>query len=209
MKLLVADDHVLIRRGLKQVLAEEFPQAEIQEVGTGQGVLEAVRAQGWDGLILDINLPDKNGIEVLKEVKALQPALPVLVLSLYPEEQYATRAFKAGADGYITKESAPHELVMAVKKALRGEKYVSNSFGQQLAIQLSAGHPLDLHQTLSDREHGVLRLLAQGKTATDIGDALALSVKTISTYRARILEKLHLETTAQLIRYAVDHKLVE
>jgi DNA-binding NarL/FixJ family response regulator len=208
LKILLADDHAIMRKGLKDVLVEGLGQVEVGEAATGQEAVEAVRKQAWDAVVLDINLPDKNGIEVLKEMKALRPALPIIVLSLHPENQYAVRMLKAGAAGYLTKEGAPEQLVAAVRKALAGGKYVSAALAEQLAGSVG-GKPAEPHQTLSDRELEVLCLIAGGKTPTDIADTLALSVKTVSTYRARLLEKLHLKTTADLIRYALDHKLVE
>jgi two-component system invasion response regulator UvrY len=208
LHILLTDDHAIVRKGLKDVLVEGLGQVEVGEAATGREALEAVRKQAWDAVVLDINLPDKNGIEVLKEMKVLRPSMPVVVLSLHPEDQYAVRMLKAGAAGYLTKESAPEQLVSAVRKALAGGKYVSASLAEQLAAGLGtpAAEPL---ATLSDREMEVLCLIARGKTPTDIADSLSLSVKTVSTYRARLLEKLHLKTTADLIRYALDHKLVE
>jgi DNA-binding NarL/FixJ family response regulator len=208
LKILLADDHAIMRKGLKDVLVESLGPVEVGEAATGRDALEAVRKQAWDVVVLDVNLPDKNGIEVLKEMKALRPSMPVVVLSLHPEDQYAVRMLKAGAAGYLTKESAPEQLVTAVHKALAGGTYVSAALAEQLAAGLGtpSAEPL---ATLSDREMEVLCLIAGGKTPTDIADTLALSVKTVSTYRARLLEKLNLKTTADLIRYALDHKLVE
>jgi len=208
LNILLADDHAIMRKGLKDVLVEGLGPVTIGEAATGQEALEAVRKQAWDAVVLDVNLPDKNGIEVLKEMKVLRPSLPIIVLSLHPEDQYAVRMLKAGAAGYLTKESAPEQLVAAVRKALEGGKYVSAALAEQLATGLGtpSAEPL---ATLSDREMEVLCLIAGGKTPTDIADTLALSIKTISTYRARLLEKLKLKTTADLIRYALDHKLVE
>jgi len=209
LKILVADDHALLREGLTRVLTKEFNGVDIQEVGTGQGVLDFVRSQTWDALILDINLPDKNGIEVLKEAKALQPKLPILILSLHPEKQYALRSLKSGASGYLTKESAPEELVVALRQIIQGETYVSARVAGDLVSGLRAEGPTILHQILSDRELQVLCSLARGKTISRVAEDLSLSVNTISTYRARLLEKLNLTTTAELIRYALDHRLVE
>lgn len=209
LKILVADDHALLRAGLTRVLAKEFDGVDVQEAGTGQGVMNFIRAQTWDALILDINLPDKNGIEVLKEVKMLQPKLPVLILSFYPENQYALRSLKSGASGYLTKESAPEELVTALKQILQGGTYVSSRVAGDLVSGLRAEGHTTLHQTLSDREFQVLCLLGRGKTISQIAEHFSLSVNTISTYRARLLEKLNLTSTAELIRYALAHQLVE
>ena len=209
LRILVADDHAIVRQGLKQVLVEEFSQAYIEETSTGQETILAIQQQTWDVLILDIHFPDKNGLDILKEVKGIQPSLPVVVLSLYPEEQYGIRVLKAGGAGYLTKEMAPSELVSAIKKVLDGGRYVSPALAEQMAAYLSPHAHGPLYQVLSDRELEVLRHLGAGKTVTDISDLLALSVKTISTYRARLLEKLSLHSTADLIRYAIDNELVD
>jgi len=209
LKILVADDHALLREGITRVLTKAFNEVDIQEVGTGQGVIDCVRAQPWDALILDINFSDKNGIEVLQEAKTLQPTLPVLILSLYPEKQYALRSLKAGASGYLTKESAPDELVAALQQIMQGGTYVSAKIAGDLVSGLRGEDPTTLHQTLSERELQVLCLLARGKTMSQIAEEISLSVNTISTYRTRLLEKLKLTTTAALIRYALDHRLVE
>ena len=208
LRILIADDHAIVREGLKQVLVEEFSEAHIAETSSGKETLHAIHTQQWDVLILDIHFPDINGLDILKEVKTVQPTLPVVILSLYPEEQYGIRVLKAGGSAYLTKESAPDELVSAVKKVLGGGRYVSPSLAEQLAANLAPHAQWPLHQTLSDRELEVLRNLASGKTVTDISKTLTLSVKTISTYRSRLLEKLHLKTTGDLIRYAVDNGFV-
>ena len=207
--ILVADDHAVVRRGLRQVIAEECGGVVVEEASTGQGALDAVRRQDWAVVVLDINLPDKNGLEVLKDLKAMRPALPVLILSHHAEAEYAARAFKAGAAGYLTKESAPEELAVAIHKVLAGGRYVSPSFSEQLVGLLTGELSALLHHALSDREYQVLCQIAQGKAVSQIADELALSVKTISTYRARLLEKLHLANNAELMRYAFDHRLVE
>jgi DNA-binding NarL/FixJ family response regulator len=206
---LVADDHAIVRRGLRQVIAEACDGAVVEEASTGQGVLDAVQRQNWAVIVLDINLPDKNGLAVLKEVKALRPALPVLILSHHAEAEYAARAFKAGAAGYLTKESASEELAAAIRKVLAGGRYVSPSFAEQLAGHLTGEPGALLHHALSDREYEILCQIARGKAVSQIADELALSVKTISTYRARLLEKLHLANNAALMRYALDQRLVE
>ena len=209
LRILLADDHAIVRQGLKQVLAEEFAQAHIGEASSGQETILAIQEQSWDVLILDIHFPDKNGLDILKEVKGIQPTLPVVVLSLYPEEQYGIRILKAGGAGYLTKEMAPSELVSAIKKVLDGGRYVSSALAEQLAANLAPHGQGPLYHTLSDRELEVLRHLGAGNTVTDISEHLSLSVKTISTYRARLLEKLGLHSTADLIRYAIDNQLVD
>lgn len=207
--MLVVDDHAVVRRGLKQVIADEYDDVFVEEVGTGQGALDSVRRHEWDAVLLDINLPDKNGLDVLKEIKAVRSALPVLILSQHGEEQYAARAYKAGAAGYLTKESAAEELAAAIRKVLSGGRYVSRSFAERLAGHLSGEADAKPHEILSDREYLVLCRIASGKAVSQIADELALSVKTISTYRARLLEKLQLANNAELMRYAIDRRLVE
>jgi DNA-binding NarL/FixJ family response regulator len=209
MKVLIADDHAIVREGLKQIILDTFGDGTIRQAGTGQAALEAVRAEPWDLLILDLNMPDKDGLEVLKDALALRPRLLVIVLSFHPEDQYAVRAFRAGARAYLSKETAPDQLVAAIKTVLAGRKYVSAALAERLVGDLTGEAGRALHEALSDRELQVLRLLGSGKTVSEIADQICLSVKTVSTYRARLLEKLRLTTTAQLIRYALHHKLVE
>ena len=206
---LITDDHPIVRRGVRELLEEEQLCSEISEVRTGEEALEAVRRQPWDLMILDIALPDKHGLEVLKETKLLQPSLPVLMLSLYPEKEFAMRAIKAGASGYLTKQSAPSELLAAVLRVLQGGRYITAALAEQMASVIEAGVDGSLHARLSDRELQVLRLLGQGKSVSVIAEELRLSVKTISTYRARILEKLSCESTGELIRYAIEARLID
>jgi DNA-binding NarL/FixJ family response regulator len=208
-RILVADDHPVVRKGLKQILTEA-PDMEVGgEASTGQEALDKVRAEGWDVVILDISMPGKSGLEVLKQLKRERPGLPVLVLSMHPEDQYAVRALRAGASGYMTKDSAPDELVRGVRKIVQGGKYVSPQLAEKLALDLGTGSQQAPHETLSDREFQVMRLIAAGKTVTEIGEELALSTKTISTYRARVLEKMRMSNNAELIHYAVRNGLVE
>lgn len=212
---LVVDDHPIVRKGVCDLLVQESICLNVVEVGNGTAALDLVRGQTWELLVLDISLPDKHGLEVLKEVKRLRPTLPILMLSLYPEREFAIRALKAGASGYLTKDRAPAELLIAVKEILAGRRYITTSLADQLAASLGAGQPASgqalFHDRerdlLSDREIEVLRLLGQGKTVSAIAGEMALSVKTISTYRVRLLEKLHLLSTADLIRYAIEHRL--
>jgi DNA-binding NarL/FixJ family response regulator len=206
---LITDDHPIVRRGVRELLEEEQLCSEISEVRTGEEALEAVRHQPWDLMILDIALPDKHGLEVLKETKLLQPSLPVLMLSLYPEKEFAMRAIKAGASGYLTKQSAPSELLAAVLRVLQGGRYITAALAEQMASVIETGVDGSLHARLSDRELQVLRLLGQGKSVSVIAEELRLSVKTISTYRARILEKLSCESTGELIRYAIEARLID
>lgn len=208
MRILIADDHPVVRRGLKQILADEYQTLTVGEAQNAQEALRLIGAQSWDIVVLDISMPDKSGLEVLKELKLLRPKLPVLILTSYPEEQYAIRILKAGAQGYMTKESAPEHLVAAIRKVTRGGRYISPGLAEMLAITLSDENGKRLHENLSDREYQVLCMMASGKTVSQIGGELALSVKTISTYRARILEKMQLKTSAELIHYAIRNNLV-
>jgi len=209
MRVLIADDHAIVRRGLKETINESFPQTTFGEAQTAQEAIESVRRQDWDVVILDISMPGKSGLDILDDLKRLRPKLPVLFLSMHPEEQYAKRALKAGAAGYLTKESVPEELKMAVKRVLGGGRYVSATLAEKLAWDLRRGTDAPVHELLSDREFQVLRMIASGKTVKEIASEISLSVKTVSTYRSRILEKTGLRTTAELIRYALQSQLVD
>ena len=208
MKILITDDHAVVRQGLKQILLEEFTRAEFGEATNAQEAIERVWKEPWDVVVLDITMPGRSGLEVLKEIRKSRPKLPVLVLSMHPEDQFAVRILKIGASGYMTKESAPNELVGAVKKVIAGGRYVSPSLAEKMASYLSVDVHTAPHERLSDREFLVLRLIASGKTPTTIAKELALSVKTISTYRMRILEKMNMSNNAQLTHYAIQNQLV-
>jgi DNA-binding NarL/FixJ family response regulator len=208
LRFLIADDHAVVRQGLKQILLEEFPDASFGEATNGAEILGLLKQQEWDVVTLDISLPGRSGLEVLKEAREKRPHLKVLVLSMHPEEQYAVRALKAGAAGYLTKQTAPEELVNAVKKILSGGKYVSAALAEKLASALGAPSDRPPHETLSDREYQVFCLIASGKTTGQIAEELNLSVQTISTYRARVLEKMAMSTNAELTRYAIQNGLV-
>jgi two-component system invasion response regulator UvrY len=210
MKILIIDDHEVVRRGLKQILADAFPSATFGEAATSQEALDKAAAAKWDVLLLDINIPGRNGLEVLEEVHKDQPKIPVLVLSAFPEQDFAIRALKLGAAGYLTKQSASDELHAAVRKALEGGKYVTASLAEKLAARL--GQDLQQtppHEALSNRELQILRMIASGKTIKEIASELSLSEKTIATYRARIAEKLNLTTNVEFTRYALKHNLVQ
>ena len=209
LKVLVADDFPLIRRGVRHLLVEGFQGAKIGEASNFHEMLELLRLKPWDVAVMDISMPGMNGLDALKQVKREFPHLPVLILSMYPEEQYAIRTIKAGADGYLTKSSAPEELVKAIKKVHEGGKYVSAELGEALAFTASLGSEKRPHELLSDREYEVLCLIGSGKTVGEIAVAANLSVTTISTYRARILEKMRMKTNAELARYAIQQGLVE
>jgi len=209
IRILIADDHAVVRRGLKQIITEEPDMAVIGEAQTGQEVLDLVRKQNWDVVVLDITMPGRSGLEVLTELKRQYPRLPVLVLSIHPEDQFAMRVLKAGASGYMTKESAPEELVKAIRKVFKGGKYVSPSLAEKLAFNLEADSEKPLHERLSDREYQVMCMIASGKTLTDIANELSLSVKTISTYRMRILEKMDMKNNVEITRYCIRNHLVD
>jgi DNA-binding NarL/FixJ family response regulator len=209
MRILIADDHAVVRQGLKQILAAEFKQAVFGEAGTGQQALELAWRETWDVLVLDITLPGQNGLDVLKAIKKSRPRLPVLMLSMHPEDQFAVRMLKIGAAGYMTKESAPAELVGAVKKVISGGRYVSPALAEKMAAYLAIDVQTAPHERLSDREFVVLRLIASGKTVSAIAQELSLSVKTVSTYRTRILEKTGMQNSAELTHYAIQNQLVK
>jgi two-component system invasion response regulator UvrY len=209
IKVLIADDHPIVRQGLRQILSEIPDMVVAGEAVNGQEALDQVGAGGWDVLVLDITMPDRSGLDILKELKHQQPHLPVLVLSIHAEEQFAVRLLKAGASGYLTKENAPDELVKAIRKVVGGGKYVSQTLAESLAFSLDVASDRPLHETLSDREFQVMQLMASGKTLTEIAEELSLSAKTVSTYRTRLLEKMNLKTNAEIVRYALENGLVE
>jgi DNA-binding NarL/FixJ family response regulator len=209
MKVLIADDHAVFRRGLKETIGEAFAKVTFGEATTAQETVKLVRQQDWDIVILDISMPGKSGLDILADLRELRPRLPVLFLSMHPEEQYARRSLKSGAAGYLTKDSVPDELKTAVRRVLGGGRYVSATLAEKLAFDLRKGADLPVHELLSAREFQVLRMIAQGKTVKNIADEISLSVKTVSTYRARILEKTDKKTTAELIRYALEAQLVD
>lgn len=208
MKLLIADDHTIVRKGIKQILAEMPEVTRTDEARNGKEVLKNVWENEYDIVLLDISMPGRSGLDILKQLKHDKPALKILVLSMHPEEQYAIRALKAGAFGYLTKESSPNELIEALRRVSAGKKYVSSSLAETLASHLEAKSEKPLHETLSDREYEVMCMIASGKTVKDIAEELSLSVKTISTYRARILDKMGMKNNAQLTHYTIQNGLV-
>lgn len=208
-KILIADDHTIIREGLKQIISETPDMTVADEAIDGHEVLNKALKHDYDVVILDITMPGINGLDVLKQIKAQKPKLPILVLSVHPEEQYAVRTLKAGASGYLTKESAPDELIAAIRKVSVGKKYVSFSLAEKLALELEIDHEKPLHDMLSDREYQVMCMIASGKTVKDIAKELFLSEKTISTYRSRILEKMKMKSNIELTHYAIKHGLVD
>ena len=208
VRVLVADDHALVRKGLQQVIKEQAPDMVVGEAADGEQVLALVQAQEWDVLVLDLGMPRRSGLEILQELRTLRPKLPVLILSAHPEDQYAIRVLKAGAAGYLSKDSALDELVDAIRKAVKGGRYVSAALAEKLALGLSSGLDQLPHETLSDREMTVLLKIGAGQSVSEIADELLLSVKTVSTYRTRILEKMGFSSNADLIRYVIEHQLL-
>lgn len=206
LRILIADDHSIVRRGLKEILTEQFPSAKITEVADTASLLAKIIKEEWDIVISDISMPGRSSLDALPEIKQYAPRLPVLVLSIYPEEQYAIRALKAGASGYLNKDLAPEELINAVRLVLSGRKYITPSIAEKLVDFTVSERPL--HDVLSDREFEVMKLIAAGKSITEIGGTLHLSITTISTYRARVLRKLNVKTNAELIHYAISHRLL-
>jgi two-component system invasion response regulator UvrY len=209
IKIVIADDHAIVREGLKQILADSKDIIVTGDAENGVEAIKLVRKAECDVLLLDISLPDRSGIEVLKQIKKEAPKLAVLMLSMHREDQYAVRSLKAGASGYMNKQSAPNELVDAIRQVASGKKYVSEALAQELASQVGADREVPLHETLSDREYQTFIMIASGKTVGDIADELSLSVKTISMYRSRLLQKMKLRNNAELTHYAIRSELVE
>jgi two-component system invasion response regulator UvrY len=209
MKFLVADDHAIVRKGLVQILSDEFPAAVIKEVSNSREVMEEVGKETWNVILLDISMPGRNGIETLKQIRAEGIKVPVLMLSMYSEEQYAVRVLKAGASGFLNKETATEELLEAVHKVLSGRKYITPSVAEQLIDTIGEREERPAYKLLSDREMQVLQYIAAGKTVSEIAEEVSLSVNTISTYRTRILDKLNLNNNAEITRYALDNNLVK
>lgn len=204
LKIVIADDHSLFRRGVKDLLSDGLGAVTVGECGNAHDLLYMVKQKKWDVVILDIGMPGTTGTDALVQLKRDHPMLPVIMLSMHPEDQYAVRMFKAGANAYLTKASAPEELVTAIKKVLTGGNYVSPSLGEKLVHLFHRGEEQAPHDLLSDREFEVMRLLASGKTVSEVAESLHLGTTTVSTYRTRILEKLHLKNNAELMRYAVE-----
>jgi two-component system invasion response regulator UvrY len=208
LKILLADDHAVVRQGVKQILAEAFLQATFGEARNNHELLNLVVNERWDILVLDLSMPGGNGLEALKQIKHDHPQLPVMILSMFPEDQYAVRTIRAGAAGYLNKESAPEELVQAIRKILHGGHYISSSVAEELVMYAQNDDEQPLHKRLSDREYQVLYLLASGRKVKEISTELSLSAKTVSTYRARLLIKMNMETNAELTHYAIQNGLV-
>ncbi len=207
MNILIVDDHAIVRQGLKQILVESGEAISIKEADCGSDAIRQIRAGEWNVVVLDISLPDRNGIDILKQIKKEYPKIPVLMLSMHEESLYAIRALKAGASGYITKQSAPGELMAAIHQVARGRKYLTATLAEAMADSLGANYERPPHETLSDREYQTFSLIASGKGLTDVAEEMCLSVKTVSVYRARLLEKMKLRNNAELIHYAIKNGL--
>jgi DNA-binding NarL/FixJ family response regulator len=208
-RILIIDDHEVVRAGLKRIIDDQTEPTLFGEAGTPQEAVKLARQQEWDLAILDLSLDGQSGLELLAELKEIRPRLPVLILTMHSEEQYARRAFKAGAAGFVTKDSPQVELVKAINKVLAGGRYVSSALAEKLVVHFQRDSDQPGHESLSNREFEVMRLIAAGKTVSEIAAMLSLSDKTISTYRARVMEKMGMKTNADLTRYAVLHRLVD
>lgn len=209
IRILIADDHAIVREGLKQVVSRTPDLTLTDEASTGGEALQKALENDYDVVVLDISLPDRNGLDVLKDIKAEKPDLPVLILSIHPEEEVAVRALKTGASGYLTKETASDELVAAIRKISSGGEYVTLSLAERIASMLRSGTAGQLHETLSDREFEVMRGIATGKTIKEIAADMCLSPNTVRTYRTRVLQKMRMKTNADIMRYAIEHKLIQ
>jgi two-component system, NarL family, invasion response regulator UvrY len=209
MRILIADDHAIVRKGIRQLLMEEYPSAKIEEVGDSESLIAKTNSENWDVVICDLDMPGRSGLEAMQQIRAMRPKLPVLIMSIYPEEQYARRLLKAGAAGYLSKDAATEDLAKAVRQVLQGRKYISPVVAQIIAADMGQdGGDKPSHESLSNREFEIFKLIASGKSVSEIADKLSLSSATISTHRARILAKMNLRTNAELTRYALDNKLI-
>lgn len=209
LRVLIVDDHPVIRRGVRQILEDAPWIAEVGEASAESEAIEKARGGGWDAIVLDLGLPGRGGLDVLKAIKAEAPRQPVLILSLHPEEQYAVRALRAGASGYLTKEAAPDLLLDAVRRVARGERYISPTLADRLVVELTHDGSRPVHETLSDREYEVFTRIGAGMTVGEIAEALSLSVKTVSGYRANVLQKTGLGNNAAIMKYVLDHRLLD
>jgi two-component system, NarL family, invasion response regulator UvrY len=208
IRILIADDHAIVRRGMKQILLEQYPSAEVAEAGDAETLIAKVIEGGWDIVITDMNMPGRSGLDALHQIRQIDPTLPVLIMSMYPEDQYALRVIKAGASGYLGKETIHDNLVMAIETVRKGKRFITPSIAEKLADAIDTARKSEPHELLSDREFDVFKLLATGKSVTDIAVQLSLSATTVSTYRSRILEKMQMKSNAELARYAVENRLI-
>jgi two-component system invasion response regulator UvrY len=209
MRILIADDHAIVRKGIRQLLAEEYPSAMIEEVGDSESLIARTNTENWDVVICDLDMPGRSGLDAMQQIRAMHPKTPVLIMSIYPEEQYARRLLKAGAAGYLSKDAATEDLAKAVRQVLLGRKYISPAVAAIIADDIGQdGTDKPPHESLSNREFEIFKLIASGKSVSEIADKLTLSSATISTHRARILAKMNRRTNAELTRYALDNKLI-
>ncbi len=208
IRILIADDHAIVRKGLKQLLHEQYPTATIGEAGDAETLIHATINDKWDVVICDINMPGRSGLDALSQIKQTSPKLPVLIMSMYPEDQYALRVLKAGASGYLTKESIHDDIVKAIETVRLGKKFITPAIAERLADAFDTDSTQQLHEHLSDREFDVLKLLAAGKSVSEIAAQLSLSATTVSTYRSRIMDKMHMRSNADLTRYAMEKNLL-
>jgi two-component system, NarL family, invasion response regulator UvrY len=208
LKILIADDHAIVRKGLKQILLEEYPSAVIGEAADTEGLLAEVINNGWGIVICDMNMPGRSGLDALNQLKQVAPDIPVLIMSMYPEDQYALRVLKAGASGYLEKETVHENIIKAIQTVQLGKKFITASIAEKLANAFNDNNKKQPHELLSDREFDVFKLLASGKSVSEIAGQLSLSTTTVSTYRARILEKMSIRSNAELTRYALEKKLI-
>lgn len=208
MRILLADDHAMFRSGLKRVISDEFPQSYIDESATCADLMEKVRSESWDIIVLDISMGEENSLSHVPEIKKLAPKTPILILSMYSDRQFIVQSLKAGASGYLTKEHTTNELIRGIKALLAGKRYLSESVAQNLADFMAVGGSEHPHEALSSREFEVFKLIASGRSVSEIASILSLSIKTVSTYRTRILEKMDLRSNGELMRYAMQHGII-
>jgi len=208
IRILIADDHAIVRKGLKQILTDQYPTAVIGEVADAEHLITATISEKWDVVICDMSMPGRSGLDALNQIKQSSPKLPVLIMSMYPEDQYALRVLKAGASGYLGKETIHDDIVRAIETVLRGKKFITPGIAEKLADAFDSDMTRNLHENLSDREFDVFKLLATGKSVTEIGEQLSLSATTVSTYRSRIMEKMSMRSNADLTRYALENSLI-
>lgn len=208
IRILIADDHAIVRRGLKQLLLEEYPSAHIEEVGDAESLISKSIQQQWDVVICDLSMPGRSGLDALRQIKQTSPSLPVLIMSMHPEDQYALRVLKAGASGYLGKDAIHDELIRAVKTVLQGRRFITPSVAEKLADAFDNDKEGQSHESLSDREFDVFKLLASGKSVSEIAAQLSLSITTVSTYRSRIMDKMNMRSNAELTRYAIEQNII-
>ncbi len=208
IRILIADDHAIVRRGLKQILTEQYPSVHIGEASDAETLITAIMNDKWDVVVCDMNMPGRSGLDALNQIKQISPQLPVLIMSMYPEDQYAIRVLKAGASGFLGKETIHDDIVKAIETARLGRKYITPAIAEKLADSLDTAITRPLHEILSDREFDVFKLLASGKSITEIGEQLSLSATTISTYRSRIMDKMNMRSNADLTRYALERNII-